>query len=34
MADVKTLPNASVIDTIRGVFGNAISRYGSTKNNE
>lgn len=27
MADVRTLPNASVVDNIRGVFGNAVSRY-------
>lgn len=27
VADVRTLPNASVVDNIRGVFGNAVSRY-------
>ncbi|XP_044070251.1 DNA mismatch repair protein Mlh1 [Siniperca chuatsi] len=26
VADVRTLPNASVVDNIRGVFGNAVSR--------
>ncbi|XP_037128540.1 DNA mismatch repair protein Mlh1 isoform X2 [Syngnathus acus] len=26
LADVRTLPNASVVDNIRGVFGNAVSR--------
>ncbi|XP_077585647.1 DNA mismatch repair protein Mlh1 [Stigmatopora nigra] len=26
IADVRTLPNASVVDNIRGVFGNAVSR--------
>lgn len=31
VADVRTLPNASVVDNIRGVFGNAVSRYESTK---
>ena len=29
MADVRTLPDASVVDNIRGVFGNAVSRYES-----
>lgn len=27
VADVRTLPNASVVDNIRAVFGNAVSRY-------
>lgn len=27
VADVRTLANASVVDNIRGVFGNAVSRY-------
>lgn len=27
VADVRTLPNASVVDNIRGVFGNPVSRY-------
>lgn len=27
MADVRTLPNASILDNIRVVFGNAVSRY-------
>uniref|UniRef100_A0A667XZ94 DNA mismatch repair protein MLH1 n=1 Tax=Myripristis murdjan TaxID=586833 RepID=A0A667XZ94_9TELE len=26
VADVRTLPNASIVDNIRGVFGNAVSR--------
>uniref|UniRef100_A0AAX7UYT8 DNA mismatch repair protein S5 domain-containing protein n=1 Tax=Astatotilapia calliptera TaxID=8154 RepID=A0AAX7UYT8_ASTCA len=26
VADVRTLPNASVVDNIRGIFGNAVSR--------
>uniref|UniRef100_A0A3Q3WPT4 DNA mismatch repair protein MLH1 n=1 Tax=Mola mola TaxID=94237 RepID=A0A3Q3WPT4_MOLML len=26
VADVRTLPNASVVDNVRGVFGNAVSR--------
>lgn len=27
VADVRTLPNATVVDNIRAVFGNAVSRY-------
>lgn len=31
MADVRTLPNASILDNIRVVFGNTVSRYGGQK---
>ena len=34
MADVRTLPNASILDNIRAVFGNAVSRYYTFKDRD
>lgn len=31
MSDVRTLSNASTVDNIRSIFGNAVSRYVDVK---